>query len=191
MTTPAPKAAWLALSDARAAQPEAGRASAKCFTHGSMEVRFYQPRSVDAQVPHDRDELYVVASGSGWFWVEGERRGFKPGDTLVHATPQTVTATARNDTVIDGNRAVSVSALVTSTDTAYNNLPLTQLSLVTADDDTVNWIVVDTTGDVAAGNTSSLAARYDARGADGLISLREAFLVIREAQKGLILDFPR
>ena len=85
MTTPAPTAAWLALSDARAAQPEAGRASAKCFTHGSMEVRFYQPRSVDAQVPHDRDELYVVASGSGWFWVEGERRGFKPGDTLFVA----------------------------------------------------------------------------------------------------------
>ena len=85
MTQQPPKAAWLALADARAAAPEPGRASAKCFSHGSLEVRFYRPVGADAQTPHDRDEIYVVASGAGWFVVEGERRAFGPGDALFVA----------------------------------------------------------------------------------------------------------
>lgn len=79
------KAAWLALKDAAQLKPEPGRASAKVFTHGSMEVRFYQPVGTDAQIPHDRDELYVVTSGSGVFLVDGERHAFGPGDTLFVA----------------------------------------------------------------------------------------------------------
>ena len=35
--------------------------------YGSMEVRWYAPRGVDPQVPHDRDELYVIVSGTGVF----------------------------------------------------------------------------------------------------------------------------
>ena len=79
------KGAWLALKDAANLAPEPGRASAKVFAHGSMEVRFYRPVGSDAQTPHDRDELYVVASGSGVFLVEGERRAFGPGDALFVA----------------------------------------------------------------------------------------------------------
>ncbi|NIR29870.1 MAG: cupin domain-containing protein [Gammaproteobacteria bacterium] len=50
--------------------------------HGTMTLRYYAPRGTDPQTPHDRDEVYVVASGTGWF-VNGEtRRPFEPGDVL-------------------------------------------------------------------------------------------------------------
>ncbi len=80
-----PNAAWLALADAMTARPEPGRASARCFAHGTLEVRHYRPVSVDNQTPHDRDEIYVVSSGSGWFEVEGEKRRFATGDALFVA----------------------------------------------------------------------------------------------------------
>ena len=42
----------------------------------------YAPRGSDAQQPHSRDEIYVVARGEGWF-VNGERRErFVPHDVL-------------------------------------------------------------------------------------------------------------
>lgn len=43
------------------------------FTHGSMEVEIYKPEKVDNQTPHTRDELYVIASGSGEF-INGEKQ---------------------------------------------------------------------------------------------------------------------
>jgi mannose-6-phosphate isomerase-like protein (cupin superfamily) len=79
------KGAWLPLAEAANQAPEPGRVSVKIFTHGSMEVRYYQPVGKDAQTPHDRDELYVVASGSGQFMVNGETRPIATGDTLFVA----------------------------------------------------------------------------------------------------------
>ena len=79
------KGAWLPLAEAALQAPEPGRASAKIFTHGSMETRFYRPVGTDPQTPHDRDELYVVASGSGRFMVDGETRPFSAGDALFVA----------------------------------------------------------------------------------------------------------
>jgi mannose-6-phosphate isomerase-like protein (cupin superfamily) len=55
------------------------------FTHGTLEVELYAPRGNDAQIPHARDEVYVVVSGTGDFVVEGKRRSFKPGDFLFVA----------------------------------------------------------------------------------------------------------
>ncbi|HEU4538233.1 MAG TPA: cupin domain-containing protein [Polyangiaceae bacterium] len=78
----APPPARLALADARVAPLQPGRASALLLEHGSLEVRFYAPRGVDLQTPHGRDELYVVASGRGWFMRGGERVPFEPGDAL-------------------------------------------------------------------------------------------------------------
>jgi mannose-6-phosphate isomerase-like protein (cupin superfamily) len=57
----------LALGAARALAIPPGRASALAFADGDLELRFYAPRGVDAQTPHDRDELYIVAAGSGRF----------------------------------------------------------------------------------------------------------------------------
>ena len=61
---------------------ETERLSALAFAHGSAEVRFYAPRGEDRQVPHDRDELYVVLAGRGTFVVGDERVAFGPGDVL-------------------------------------------------------------------------------------------------------------
>ena len=50
--------------------------------HGTMELGYYKPEDVDTQDPHDRDEVYVVISGSGYFVVENDRQPFKAGDAL-------------------------------------------------------------------------------------------------------------
>jgi len=52
------------------------------FQHGSLSVEMYQPLGQDLQAPHTRDEVYVVASGSGEFVNNGQRRPFEPGELL-------------------------------------------------------------------------------------------------------------
>ena len=52
------------------------------FKHGSMSVEIYKPVGEDKQKPHTRDEVYVVASGAGFF-VNGEsREKFETGEVL-------------------------------------------------------------------------------------------------------------
>ncbi|HKA89263.1 MAG TPA: cupin domain-containing protein [Haliangiales bacterium] len=77
--------AHVALAAARVAPPAPGRQTPLLLEHGTLEVRFYQPRGSDAQSPHDRDEVYVVASGSGTFVRAGERFPFVAGDLLFVA----------------------------------------------------------------------------------------------------------
>ncbi len=68
-----------ALSSLRS---EKGTLFKTLFRHGSLEVEIYEPKEVDNQQPHTRDELYVVISGTGYF-VNGEtRRPFEPGEVL-------------------------------------------------------------------------------------------------------------
>src|SRR5579885_3218140 len=72
----------ITIADARTAPIPDGNLASPVLGHGSMLVEYYAPRGVDTQVPHSRDELYVVASGSGWF-VNGEHRHrFGPGDVI-------------------------------------------------------------------------------------------------------------
>jgi mannose-6-phosphate isomerase-like protein (cupin superfamily) len=52
------------------------------FEHGSLQVEMYRPDAVDLQTPHDRDEIYVVVSGTGEFLNGGYRVSFAPGDFL-------------------------------------------------------------------------------------------------------------
>ena len=52
------------------------------FKHGTLVVEFYKPDQVDKQNPHDRDEIYVVATGTGIFFNGVKRWAFKPGDFL-------------------------------------------------------------------------------------------------------------
>ena len=73
------------LAEARTALPQPGRRSALLLEHGTLEVRYYAPRGTDPQQPHTRDELYVVASGRGWFVRGEERVPFEPGDALFVA----------------------------------------------------------------------------------------------------------
>lgn len=74
------------LNEARKTVPtKDGKAFALQFEHGSLQVEIYSPKGVDLQKPHSRDELYVVASGTGWFVVEGQRLQFSTGDALFAA----------------------------------------------------------------------------------------------------------
>ena len=50
--------------------------------HGSMRVGVYAPRGHDPQGPHDQDEIYIVASGAGVFFKNGERSRFATGDLI-------------------------------------------------------------------------------------------------------------
>lgn len=47
-----------------------------------MPVEIYRPAIVDNKKPHIQDELYVTISGSGNFYLAGERFAFKPGDVI-------------------------------------------------------------------------------------------------------------
>lgn len=53
--------------------PPPGNLAVPIFGHGELEVEMYQPVGVDRQTPHDRDEVYLVARGTGVFF-DGRRR---------------------------------------------------------------------------------------------------------------------
>src|SRR6202162_5004079 len=59
-----------------------GKRSAAVFEHGSLQVKLYAPRGADLQLPHTRDEAYVVARGTGWFVNGPHRHAFAPHDVL-------------------------------------------------------------------------------------------------------------
>lgn len=73
------------MAEAQAAALSPGRASALLMEHGTMTLRWYAPRGRDDQKPHDQDELYIVAHGTGRFVREGQRVEFGPGDVLFAA----------------------------------------------------------------------------------------------------------
>jgi len=50
--------------------------------HGSLEIEVYAVQGHDPQTPHDRDEVYVIMCGSGYFRNGEERHAFSPGDLL-------------------------------------------------------------------------------------------------------------
>jgi mannose-6-phosphate isomerase-like protein (cupin superfamily) len=52
------------------------------FEHGTLSVELFAPRDVDTQQPHDRDEVYVVVRGAGFFVNGPVRHPFGPGDVL-------------------------------------------------------------------------------------------------------------
>lgn len=82
--TPAP----ISLAAARALPWKPGR-SAEAFVDGDVQVRF-TPRPTDGpQQPHARDELYVIAAGSGYYRVGDRRTAVGSGD-LCFAAARTV-----------------------------------------------------------------------------------------------------
>lgn len=70
------------LETAGRAQPLAGNlASSLGFLRGA-DLEYYAPLDVDLQKPHTRDEIYVIAVGSGTFEAAGETFSFSAGDVL-------------------------------------------------------------------------------------------------------------
>lgn len=55
------------------------------FRRGEFALELFAPRGVDTQTPHDRDEAYIVTSGSGMFRRGDERVPFARGDFLFVA----------------------------------------------------------------------------------------------------------
>lgn len=72
----------LTISNALRTLEDAGKPFKELFSHGSMTVEIYKPDKVDLQQPHTRDELYVVATGSGYFISEDGREKFETGEVL-------------------------------------------------------------------------------------------------------------
>ena len=62
-----------------------GKPFVLAYKHGSLSIELYAPRGVDAQIPHRRDEVYVVVRGEGWFANGPKRHRFGPGDLLFVA----------------------------------------------------------------------------------------------------------
>ena len=59
--------------------------STEIFIDGDLEVRFAARPTNGPQVPHQRDELYVVASGTGRYRVADRVSDVGPGDLLFCA----------------------------------------------------------------------------------------------------------
>ncbi len=75
----------LTISNAAQALKGESEPFIELFEHGSLEVEYYQPKKVDEQTPHTRDEVYVVASGSGMFVNGDTRQPFEAGEVLFVA----------------------------------------------------------------------------------------------------------
>jgi mannose-6-phosphate isomerase-like protein (cupin superfamily) len=55
------------------------------FRRGDFSVELFAPHGTDTQQPHDQDEAYIIASGSGMFCRGEERVPFRQGDFLFVA----------------------------------------------------------------------------------------------------------
>jgi quercetin dioxygenase-like cupin family protein len=68
--------------------PPLGNLAVPIFAEGLLEVELYAPRGHDPQKPHDRDEVYVVARGTGVFFDGADRHAVEPGAFLFVAAGQ-------------------------------------------------------------------------------------------------------
>src|SRR5882672_4431705 len=68
----------ISVADAARQIPgSSGERYAVVFEHGTLEVELYQPREVDSQQPHRRDEAYIVATGDFLFAPAGVPHRFE------------------------------------------------------------------------------------------------------------------
>ena len=88
-------------TEARTAPVQPGHISALIMAHGSMELRWYAPQNLpggaDLQTPHDRDELYLVVSGTGVFVRAEHADPFD--DTAIHPHAEVRVAIQSGDTL--------------------------------------------------------------------------------------------
>jgi quercetin dioxygenase-like cupin family protein len=75
----------VALAAARALPLPEGRRSVEVFRDDVVEVRMASPPGTGPQVPHDRDELYIVAAGRGRYRAGERVSDVGPGDLLFAA----------------------------------------------------------------------------------------------------------
>ena len=78
--TPAP----IPLAAARLLDWKPGR-SAEALVDGDLEIRFTPRPTSGLQTQHRRDEVYVVAAGTGVYLIDGKRVVVGPGDMCFAA----------------------------------------------------------------------------------------------------------
>ncbi|MBP6432679.1 MAG: cupin domain-containing protein [Ferruginibacter sp.] len=47
-----------------------------------MSIEYFAPKNIDTQQPHAQDEIYVIASGTSYFYRNGETIECKNGDVI-------------------------------------------------------------------------------------------------------------
>jgi mannose-6-phosphate isomerase-like protein (cupin superfamily) len=72
----------LTVRDALATLGERDETYVKLFAERALDIALYKPDRIDPQAPHLRDEIYVIATGSGGFIQADETRAVAPGDLL-------------------------------------------------------------------------------------------------------------
>src|SRR3954453_15808827 len=70
----------IALQDAGELLDKVPEAFVALFRRGDLSVELFAPHEVDTQQPHEQDEIYIVAAGSGVFRRGADRVRFEPGD---------------------------------------------------------------------------------------------------------------
>jgi mannose-6-phosphate isomerase-like protein (cupin superfamily) len=71
------------VEESLAALTKSGNLFVELFNDKHVTIEIYKPEKEDLQAPHDRDELYMIISGSGDFLLNDEVIQFKTGDLLV------------------------------------------------------------------------------------------------------------
>ena len=79
--------------DVRDRPNDPGHPSVRALAHGSMEVRWFRPDSKVQHIPHDRDEIYFIVSGTATFRRGNEAGAFEE-TRLGLAGQQAVTVTS-------------------------------------------------------------------------------------------------
>lgn len=72
----------LTISNAHSALASHNEPFKVLFQHGTLAVEFYEPDTVDQQTPHSRDEIYVIATGTGTFVLQGNEQPVEIGEVL-------------------------------------------------------------------------------------------------------------
>ena|SRR5690606_37759945 len=72
----------IAKSDALQKLASQNQLFTNIFKHGTLQLEVYKPYKEDSQKPHNRDEVYIIISGSGTFYNDGKRAQFSEGDFL-------------------------------------------------------------------------------------------------------------
>lgn len=71
------------VEESLSALKKSGNLFAELFHDSNISIEIYKPDQEDLQAPHDRDELYMIISGTGDFRMKDEISQFKAGDLLV------------------------------------------------------------------------------------------------------------
>lgn len=81
--TPLSESGRLTIAEALAHLPGPnGESCVSVFRHGSLVVEILAPPSSVPLPPHTRDEVYIVARGTGELLRDGTRLPIRPGDFL-------------------------------------------------------------------------------------------------------------